>query len=721
MLKLTSGNDTLDTTSEITVNAAGTLDLGGFSQTTSGPIVLNGTVQNGTLVNSGAAAFDGRSGTVSANLSEVSGTPVGLTKTTGGTLTLSGTNTYTGGTTINEGNVVFSSPSAIPATGQIAPMRVHVVTGSSDYYIYGALEATGAHSTAQAWLDSGKISNTSTGALALTADDGAINLATGGYASLSIGAAADVNYTGTITPGGNTYYLGGGGKKLTLAITDQLTDDGSTPRSLIVSGPGTLEVTGSNSFSGGTTIRDGILRVGDDASLGGPNTQLTLNGGMLAITGGGLTLDNRNVNWSTLNGGFYIDPGITFTLNKIVTDGGDFSKSGPGTFNIAGGYTLSKGVALNEGVTNIEDGAYLTAQYMNFFNGGGSGQLVLGTSGSSSVTNLTAVATGSDYWNTGYIKMGGGGGTASVDMYGNNTTLQADHFLSFGEWGSGDYSMNVNDGVLLKTEHIYIADWGKAIATVSLNNNARIEALDVAVGSSNDGDGVSKGTLNANGYSSIAVNNLTVTANGTTGILNVKDHAVVYAGELNAGRNDWWTGNSPSTVLITDDSQVNVVTAHTMLSGYAISGSGDLYVAKWANSNTTFTVNGNAQLNVANKIYIANADNAIGNLIVGGNAQVTSSSVDISTASDGWGGWYNRLGSLTMTENGLLTTGMITVDRSSNKPNNNAIINLNGGTLVTHWNRQRCRQHWYSKFQWRYTQSCCRLNNLLARFAGCQN
>ena len=63
-LRLTGGDNMLDTLSRITVN--GTLDLGGFSQTssavvtttatppvTTSGIILNGNVQNGTLVNTG--------------------------------------------------------------------------------------------------------------------------------------------------------------------------------------------------------------------------------------------------------------------------------------------------------------------------------------------------------------------------------------------------------------------------------------------------------------------------------------------------------------------------------------------------------------------------------------------------------------------------------------------------------------------------------------------
>ena len=55
----------------------------------------------------------------------------------------------------------------------------------------------------------------------------------GSYASLSLGASGNVTYSGTLTPSGSTYNLGGGGG--TLTFTPAMT--GAT--SLNVSGPGT--------------------------------------------------------------------------------------------------------------------------------------------------------------------------------------------------------------------------------------------------------------------------------------------------------------------------------------------------------------------------------------------------------------------------------------------------------------------------------------------------
>jgi len=184
--------------------------------------------------------------------------------------------------------------------------------------------------------------------------------------------------------------------------------------------------TGSNNFTGGTTLQSGILRVGDDARLGGPNTQLTLSGGLLEITGGALTLDNRNVNWSAFNGGFYIDDGVTFTINVNVPSGVQLNKQGPGTMNIAGNYNVGKGVVLDAGTISVAAGASLSAGLtQDWLNSGYSGSIVVGSPG----TNLpTTLAVTGGYNNapdwTDYMKLGGGGGNGTIVVYGNNNRHQ---------------------------------------------------------------------------------------------------------------------------------------------------------------------------------------------------------------------------------------------------------------------------------------------------------
>ena len=118
---LLGAGGSLAATGPITVGAGATLDLGGSTVTTSGLIsVEGGTVQNGTLVESGTQGFDAQSGTVTADLAG----NVGLTKTTAGTLLLTGSDSYTGQTTAAAGVLEAASTAALPGYGTAGQLSI---------------------------------------------------------------------------------------------------------------------------------------------------------------------------------------------------------------------------------------------------------------------------------------------------------------------------------------------------------------------------------------------------------------------------------------------------------------------------------------------------------------------------------------------------------------------------------------------------------------------
>ena len=57
--------------------------------------------------------------------------------------------------------------------------------------------------------------------------------------------------------------------------------DGATPGALAKGGTGTLTLTGTNTYSGGTFFNGGAILVASDANLGSPNGGLTFDGGTL--------------------------------------------------------------------------------------------------------------------------------------------------------------------------------------------------------------------------------------------------------------------------------------------------------------------------------------------------------------------------------------------------------------------------------------------------------
>ena len=212
-------------------------------------------------------------------------------------------------------------------------------TGNITINSGGALNVGGDHATVAAWLATGMIVNTSTGALALT-DDSDEDISMAGYDSLSLGAAGNYEYTGALTPVNNTYRLGGGGG--TLTIPNAL----SGARSVVVNGNVTL--TGTHTYSNGTTIYAGTLQLGDgttDGSVAGDITDdarlVFANAAAQAFSGeidGDGSLTKIGPGALTLSGTNGYLGGTAVSGGQLVFAGGALGQSG--TIAIAGNATL---------------------------------------------------------------------------------------------------------------------------------------------------------------------------------------------------------------------------------------------------------------------------------------------------------------------------------------------------------------------------------------------
>ena len=276
-------------------------------------------------INNGVTAtFD-----TGANNLTVTGAVVGtggtLAKAGTGTLLLNGPNAYDGGTVINAGVVRFGT-NALPTTGSVN-------IGPA-----GALMVGGAYGSVAAWLDSGYIPTSTTGALALTAADSSstIDLSTAGgglYTGLCLSSTGTVAYTGILTPAAGVYRLGGGGG--TLNLTGNLTLNGTN--SFVLGNNGSVYISGSNSYSGGTlvpsTTTKSLIVASNDALGTGTVSVFPL------ATANGLVLTN----------------GVTLTNAMIFSDGA-------GSGNRAVQVPVNGGVCTLLGpVTLVDSGAVTTA------------------------------------------------------------------------------------------------------------------------------------------------------------------------------------------------------------------------------------------------------------------------------------------------------------------------------------------------------------------------
>ena len=99
-------------------------------------------------------------------------------------------------------------------------------------------------------------------------------------------ANSQVNFTDSLDLSGGSRQidvaagLGGDIALISGNIIDSLGGGG-----LLKTGAGTLILSGSNSFVGGTTVASGTLRIGNAAALGAASSPLVVNGGVLDLQG----------------------------------------------------------------------------------------------------------------------------------------------------------------------------------------------------------------------------------------------------------------------------------------------------------------------------------------------------------------------------------------------------------------------------------------------------
>ena len=196
-------------------------------------------------------------------------------------------------------------------------------------------------------------------------------------------------------------------------------------------GTGTLTLSGTNSYGGGTFLDSGTLAVSSDANLGAANGGLTFNGGTLQLLAG--FTSNRDV---TLNVGGIVDTnGNNATWAGAVAGAGGLTKTGAGMLTLSGagtylGPTFVNAGTLQAGIVNafapgsaytVAPGAVLD---LNSFN-----QTIGSLAGGGSVTLGSAtVSTGNDNTSTNFsgdISGVGGGltkiGTGTFTLSGIST------------------------------------------------------------------------------------------------------------------------------------------------------------------------------------------------------------------------------------------------------------------------------------------------------------
>lgn len=462
--------------------------------------VLNG----GSLI---AASFEVAGGTIRTILAGNGA----LTKTGASSATLTGANTFTGGTTISGGTLVVSSFSLL---GSITNNATLEFSQTSNGTFAGTISGTGQvikSGTGRVGLTG---VNTYTGGTTISAgtllvttsslSGAVVNNATlqfnqsgrGTYAGV-ISGTGEVVKTGTGAAGltgANTYTGGTSINEGTLVVTSaslpgnvvnsatlQFNQNGRGTYagvivgsgSVVKTGTGSVGLTGANTYSGGTTVSDGILLV-TTSSLPGDvvnNATLQFNQasrgtyfGVISGTGGvlktgtgavGLTGANTYAGGTTISEGSLVVtsaslPGdvvnnaiIQFNQNgngtyaAVITGTGSLLKTGTGNLGLTGLNSYSGGTTISEGKLFVTTASLPTGAVVN----NATLQFNQTTTGS-----FTGTISGS-----GTVVKGGGG---SMNFTGNNTYTGTTELLGGSLFIEGDQrsavgNVNVGSGATL--------------------------------------------------------------------------------------------------------------------------------------------------------------------------------------------------------------------------------------------------------------------------------
>ncbi|MBZ9992169.1 autotransporter-associated beta strand repeat-containing protein, partial [Mesorhizobium sp. BH1-1-5] len=229
---------------------------------------------------------------------------------------------------------------------------------------------------------------------------------------------------------------------------------------LVKTDAGTLVLSGTNSYSGGTAVNGGTVQISADGNLGNASGGLSLNGGRLHTTA-----DINSARAVTLNAGggtFDTDSATSLALNGIVTGAGTLTKKGGGTLVLTGANSYQGGTAINGGTVEVSADANLgnAAGALTFDNG------TLHTTGT-----FTAARSAT---------LNAGGGTFDTD---NSTVLT----LTGAVGGAGALTKDGAGTLVLTADTTYAGGTTIAAGTLQLGNGGATGSI--------TGDVLDDGTL----------------------------------------------------------------------------------------------------------------------------------------------------------------------------------------------------------------------------------
>jgi len=542
-----------------------------------------------------------------------------LVKSGTGGITLTGANTYAGGTTIDGGTIIVGNASG-SATGS---SQVTINSGTLQIGLLSGVTTTGAiagdvvlndgdnailqfvrtddYTYAGAISGVGRVAKNSAGTLTLSGantfsgsvyvDQGTLaDGAAGAFSpnslielNSSLAAGLAVNYNETV-PGVEDSF----GSDATITIADHATLTLALPAekflaiggvisgagSLAKSGLGTQELSGANTYSGGTTINAGTLLVTNTTGSGTGSGTVTINGGELDVGFGGASgaVSGDIVNNALVAFNRYDDS----TYAGAISGSGVVTKQGAGFLTLTGTNTYSGGTTISSGYFQLGNGGTTGSIVGNVtlagYDGAGGGELrfnhsddvtfvgvISGTGRVSTFGSGSVTLAGANTYSGGTYVAGGTLQDGAAGTFSPNSIIFVDQCASLGVGfdetigGLNDYAPNKGGPVTLAngTTLTIQANFASAAFSGTIGGGGAIEKTGFAsqeldgANTYTGGTTVSEGSLVLNNSSGSATGtgSVTVEANGTLavgtgGTSGILSSDVANGGFVNFNRSD---------------------------------------------------------------------------------------------------------------------------------------------------------------------------------------
>jgi len=422
-------------------------------------------------------------------------------------IALSGVNTYSGITYIGSGTVIANSTTALSPNSAF-----QVNTGAT-------LTLSGFSNTIASLADG-------------SAGGGIVqNGAASGTATLTINGANGVNtsFSGVLQDGG------GGGGGLTLSEGLNAPVPVIVQLAIVKDGSGTLILSGTNTYTGGTTISGGFLQLGNGGSATG------------SIVGN--VLDNAN---------FAIYHSDAFVFGGVISGSGAFQQIGTGTTTLTAANTYTGLTTVSFGTLTISGTGSITSNVTNNATFNNAGTVTGSVNNNVIATNTGTITNGvtNNFWfyanggavNGAIVNNTGGIFNVGGTVTSNGTFTNAGGALSVGTTGA--YTLQ---GLLTNSGLIVVANGGQLTDTVGGITNTSTGTISVLAGGTVKDDLNNAGAVtNSGAYLANVATNTGIITNNSVWTGNVASNAGTIVNNLT------WTGTVSNAGMFTNSAGASV-------------------------------------------------------------------------------------------------------------------------------------------------------------------